>query len=445
MRREPRVLFATDFHGDVKGGLHLATRLAAERAATLVILHVVPLDAQAGEGMLHQSVSARRARPERALQSLVPDDPAVPFLHALEQGDPLETIAAFVARERVDLLVMEVRQRPALARALGGRGLVRRLLERLECPVVTYRAGGVALEAAAAAAPSAPVVPAEVLPALLNARVEALVSWLALRREAARRVSASASLRDGAAALFRATRHATGGVFAPRLRRLLELELTEHQRAQGALGVSLVACGEALVQLGVGARADAALARFSEQLERQGSAASLPLEPAEAQWDLGLVILAGARLELPGLEAAHLVFTFDARRDFLRILAQPGPAPSAETYAFDAEGVMLSNSRFPDQLQRAGLLPRDPGAQTPRRIRVCDPAGDGPGAARPLTRMAADATAGHDGADFTGYRDYRGVQVVGAWRWLAEHGFGVAVEMDWPSPSEKKEDSEPVP
>ena len=28
------------------------------------------------------------------------------------------------------------------------------------------------------------------------------------------------------------------------------------------------------------------------------------------------------------------------------------------------------------------------------------------------------------------YRDYRGIQVVGAWQWLREHDFGVITEVD---------------
>jgi serine/threonine protein kinase len=44
--------------------------------------------------------------------------------------------------------------------------------------------------------------------------------------------------------------------------------------------------------------------------------------------------------------------------------------------------------------------------------------------------MAASAVAGESGVDVTGYRDYRGVAVIGAWTWLPEHGFGVATEID---------------
>src|SRR5581483_2793552 len=47
----------------------------------------------------------------------------------------------------------------------------------------------------------------------------------------------------------------------------------------------------------------------------------------------------------------------------------------------------------------------------------------------PLTRMAAAAIRGWDGYDVDGYRNYRGVKVVGAWSWLPEFGMGVATEV----------------
>ncbi len=48
----------------------------------------------------------------------------------------------------------------------------------------------------------------------------------------------------------------------------------------------------------------------------------------------------------------------------------------------------------------------------------------------PLTRMAESAISGQSSIDVDGYNDYRGVPVVGAWRWLENYGFGVASETD---------------
>ena len=44
--------------------------------------------------------------------------------------------------------------------------------------------------------------------------------------------------------------------------------------------------------------------------------------------------------------------------------------------------------------------------------------------------MAASATRGESGVNVEGYRDYRGVPVVGAWTWLKDHDLGIATEKD---------------
>jgi nucleotide-binding universal stress UspA family protein len=438
---EPKVVFATDFTGDVRKGLDLATRLARDRSATLLIVHVLPLHAGRGEAMRYDALALTQGETRRTLEALQPSDEGVPYRHLLEVGDPEDILAELVAREGAGLLVLEARRMSGALRWFGG-GLTARLMDRVSCPVVTYHAGADRGEQAGPLELQSDVVePADLL-VLLDARVDALVHWLQHSRHAVR--SVATAVGDSAAAVYRGKAFGIGKEFLPQLTRLLSLKLREHQRALGALGVML-RHDEVLYRNGVCPLADAAFESFLSRVTAEGSAISLPLAPDPASLSAGDesgpdVIAAGAAIDVGTSTPLSLVFSLDAGRDFLRILGQPGPEPSIETYAFDADGVMLSNSRFPDELRRAGLLPADRRLQTPRRLRISDPGIDltvddthresTRPLELPLTRMAQAATAGEDGRDFQGYRDYRGVEVIGAWRWVPEYGFGVTAEMD---------------
>jgi len=122
--------------------------------------------------------------------------------------------------------------------------------------------------------------------------------------------------------------------------------------------------------------------------------------------------------------------------EFNEILGVARAGESGETYAFDRNGLLLSQSRFDDQLKSFGLLPdlsesrsilnlelRDPGTDLRKNVRAKKPRRE-----QELTRMAISATAGGTGVDVNGYRDYRGVPVVGAWTWLEDYGMGIATE-----------------
>lgn len=135
---------------------------------------------------------------------------------------------------------------------------------------------------------------------------------------------------------------------------------------------------------------------------------------------------------------AALALRLRPDKEFTSILQLGQQGESGETYAFDRDGLMLSQSRFDEELILLGILPDEDGSRSILRVLVRDPGGDLTNGYRadrrrrdlPPTRMVASATDGQTDADMEGYADYRGVQVVGAWTWLDEYSFGVASELD---------------
>lgn len=141
---------------------------------------------------------------------------------------------------------------------------------------------------------------------------------------------------------------------------------------------------------------------------------------------------------------AALSFAYYADGKYSGILQVARPGQSGEAYAFDAGGLMLSESRFTGELRKAGVLRGQANAMF--QLQVRDPGGSLAAgfrpplemAARPLTQLVAIATAsrGKDsaaeqqGVILDPYRNYRGTEVIGAWRWLAEYDLGVAMEME---------------
>lgn len=125
-------------------------------------------------------------------------------------------------------------------------------------------------------------------------------------------------------------------------------------------------------------------------------------------------------------------------KDFTRILATARTGHSGETYAFARDGLLLSMSRFDDQLRRLGLIPDSEDAHSILTVELRDPLVDlSQGKSSPkrrseqaLTRPVVEAGAGRVGVDVAGYRDYRGVRVVGAWQWFPEFDLGLVTQLD---------------
>ncbi|CAH0525356.1 response regulator [Vibrio hippocampi] len=119
---------------------------------------------------------------------------------------------------------------------------------------------------------------------------------------------------------------------------------------------------------------------------------------------------------------------------FSSILSAGFIGSSGETYAIDRSGLLLSNVRFEEQLHDIGLIPSDQSSSL--NLRIADPGVDltqtdtSPNPDWPLTLMARGIANKNSGNNLAGYRDYRGVEVVGTWVWDERLGIGIAAEID---------------
>lgn len=150
----------------------------------------------------------------------------------------------------------------------------------------------------------------------------------------------------------------------------------------------------------------------------------------------GLSMIAAAPVVHRGETIAVLSLRLDPAR-FFRLLEVARLGETGDTYAFDAQGRLLSPLRNADELTRLGLLAD--GRDAPLTLELRDPGHRlRPGKPRPVLRKGLPLTRGvaaaietrSPGEDVHGYRNLRGALVVGAWTWLEDCGFGVITEQD---------------
>jgi len=133
---------------------------------------------------------------------------------------------------------------------------------------------------------------------------------------------------------------------------------------------------------------------------------------------------------------AILTFRINPAADFTEIFQRGRIGVSGETYAFNKHGLLISESRFDEQLSSIGLIDQD--AHGILNVAIRDPGTNlvtgknslSSKIQQPLTFMAKSAATGESGINLEGYRDYRGVPVIGAWTWDNDLGFGFTTEID---------------
>jgi nucleotide-binding universal stress UspA family protein len=134
-----KILVPTDFShaGDV--ALEMATSLARDTGATLVIIHTEEPPTAYGGGEFYYGIpEPPRDELLKMLHKVQPTDPSVLYEHRLISGDPAHAIVRFAKDEAVDMIVMGTHGRTGLSRMLMG-SVAEAIVRRAECPVLTYK------------------------------------------------------------------------------------------------------------------------------------------------------------------------------------------------------------------------------------------------------------------------------------------------------------------
>jgi PAS domain S-box-containing protein len=132
-----------------------------------------------------------------------------------------------------------------------------------------------------------------------------------------------------------------------------------------------------------------------------------------------------------------LAFRMRPNKEFDKLITTSRFGKTGETYVFNDDGLLVSNSRFDEQLVKIGFLPddkasifniqiRDPGRDLKKKPLLPNESVEN----WPLTFMAENAVMKKADVNVEGYNDYRGVPVIGAWTWMEDQMLGIATEID---------------
>ena len=113
------------------------------------------------------------------------------------------------------------------------------------------------------------------------------------------------------------------------------------------------------------------------------------------------------------------VMVFQADLSVLNSEMQEIHGDSYDAYIINQHGVMITESKFADQLKRIGLIT----TRTTMELAIVEPR------TKKFTRSAELCLKGIGGFDTRGYTNYRGQKVLGVWYWIPEIKWGVITEI----------------
>ncbi|USD67736.1 EAL domain-containing protein [Vibrio sp. SCSIO 43136] len=160
----------------------------------------------------------------------------------------------------------------------------------------------------------------------------------------------------------------------------------------------------------------------------QKSDVPLPNKEGQLIENYPTMFVASPIRDFDGKIIALLTLRLDPIEKLQKILNRSQIGRTGETYLFDEHGVMISDSRFEDELKQRKILADNESSIFTTQIKIPTLVSNG----KPeLTVMAQSALSGQSNYNIEGYVDYRGTTVVGAWLWDPIHEFGLATELDY--------------
>ncbi len=137
-----RILVPTDFSPPSETALRLATALARDSGASLLIVHVAePRPAYTVAGVFASLPSGNEFEIENEqLQKIQPPDPAVACQRRFLVGAPADEIVQCATKESVDMIVIGTHGRTGLLRLLMG-SVAEAVLRNSPCPVMIVKPG----------------------------------------------------------------------------------------------------------------------------------------------------------------------------------------------------------------------------------------------------------------------------------------------------------------
>jgi nucleotide-binding universal stress UspA family protein len=144
-----KILYPTDFSTFGRTALEMATSLARDQGAKLLIVHVEePPIAYGGGELYYGMVEPDLEEIQRMLAEVVPTDPTVEYEHRLLSGGPAEAIVNLAEKEDVAMIVMPTHGRTGLMRVLFG-SVAEEVVRKAKVPVLTVKPAAAASKWAA--------------------------------------------------------------------------------------------------------------------------------------------------------------------------------------------------------------------------------------------------------------------------------------------------------